>query len=368
MNIKDCITPCWLLEEDKLRHNIVTWQQRADSHGKELWPMIKTHKSSAIARRQKEAGAAGFLTGTLREAEVLLEQGLGPIMHAYPVAGEPNLERALALAEKGRILFSLDGEANSRQLSEAWRRRTGTPELEVMLIIDSGLHRLGVQPELAGALGQLIHSLPGLRLVGVATHPGAVYGATGPAQLEPMARATDDILQRARAGIEKRGIALRYVASGSTPSFEGEMASPVINVVRPGNYVYFDQTQMAVMGIPAASCALTVLATVIAQPSADRLIIDAGSKALSTDLGAHTTGALSDYGYILEQPGLKLVKVSEEISKIQVGPQGTEVRVGDQLRIIPNHTCPVNNLADRLTLVRGSRVTGHIAIDMKTMS
>src|SRR4029453_14182709 len=59
---------------------------------------------------------------------------------------------------------------------------------------------------------------------------------------------------------------------------------PGLAELRPGNYVYFDRTQVALGAATLADCALTVLATVVSAPAADRIIIlDCGSKTLTND-------------------------------------------------------------------------------------
>ena len=359
MNLNDYYTPCVMVDYDKLLKNIQDYQSRADQAGKELWPMIKTHKCSLIAKLQKMNGAAGFLAGTLRECEVLLEQKLGPVMFAL------NGAKALQIGRKGRLIYSLDGEANSRQLSEGWLARQEADraledfnaldkdkkELEVMMIINSGLHRFGIQPELAGSLGRFISSLPGLKLVGISTHPGQVYGASGPSEIAGIAAAEERALRIAYDGLKRKGIEIRYVAAGSTPTFSEELNSDLINVVRPGNYVFHDQIQMNLMGKEEEDCALTVLATVIARPSLDRLMIDAGSKVFALDQGAHAIALMDDYGKILGHPELKLVGLSEEVGKIAVDKGVTTVKVGDELN-----------------LVRGEKMVGTMPVNLKHIS
>ena len=66
-------TPAILLDLDKLEHNIQSWQALCNENGKELWPMIKTHKSTALAKMQLDAGATGFLCGTLDECEMVYQ-------------------------------------------------------------------------------------------------------------------------------------------------------------------------------------------------------------------------------------------------------------------------------------------------------
>ena len=56
--------------------------------------------------------------------------------------------------------------------------------------------------------------------------------------------------------------------------------------MRPGNYVYFDRTQVGARRRRVDDCALTVLARVVSRPAADRVILDSGSKTLTNDLRA----------------------------------------------------------------------------------
>lgn len=368
VELKDLQTPCWLVDPDQLQANIDGFQAMANAHRKQLWPMIKTHKSTVIARLQKTAGAQGFLTGTLQESQVLLEQDLGPVMYAYPVAGEANLKRALEIGRMGRLILSVDGEANARLLSDVWQRSAkdvpNCPRQEVLMIIDSGLHRFGVLPERAGSLGQVIEQLPGLQLIGISTHPGQVYGAGNPSQAHQVAKDAAAAMRTAYENLKAAGLEIALVATGSTPTFITDSEDDLINTLRPGNYVFFDQTQIQLMEIPEHQCALTVLATVVANPSEDLLMIDAGSKCLALDKGAHGTSAAADYGRIIGHPELSLFSLSEEVGRIRINGY-TDVKVGDQLRIIPNHTCPVANLADRLLLVREGRVIGTCPVDMK---
>jgi D-serine deaminase-like pyridoxal phosphate-dependent protein len=56
-----------------------------------------------------------------------------------------------------------------------------------------------------------------------------------------------------------------------------------VTELRPGTYVYFDRTQVALGAARVEDCALTVLAMVVSKPAADRVVLDCGSKTLSTD-------------------------------------------------------------------------------------
>ncbi len=104
--------------------------------------------------------------------------------------------------------------------------------------------------------------------------------------------------------------------------------------------------------------ALTVLATVVSA-NADYLVVDAGSKTLSSDTGAHGLSLLSGYGvaHAVEEVGsginpMIVERLSEEHGLLR--HNGAPLPIGSRVRIIPNHACTAANLADRYTVVRGN--------------
>ena len=107
-------------------------------------------------------------------------------------------------------------------------------------------------------------------------------------------------------------------------------------------YVFNDRLVMSSGGATREDCALRVVATVVARPAPDRLILDAGSKTLAKD-----TCPQGGFGEICGHPDLHLAGLSEEHGTV-AAPGGTGLQIGDVVQIIPNHVCPVVNLADRL--------------------
>lgn len=153
-----------------------------------------------------------------------------------------------------------------------------------------------------------------------------------------------------KARLEEDGVAVPEVSVGSTPTELSRESFEGITEIRPGNYVFLDRTQLRLGVCQEADCALFVLATVVSAND-DYLIVDAGSKTLSSDAGAHGSGAPgSGLAVPLRGgPGLELVKLSEEHGFLR--RDGRDLQVGERLLILPNHACPVANLADELSVV-----------------
>lgn len=358
-------TPAFLLDLDIFEANLGEMATLSRQAGVQLWPMVKTHKSTAIAKQQREHGAAGFLTGTLDEAETLVNCGFEDIMLAYPVAGRENIARVAALAGRARITIGLDGQAAARDLAAALADAGLT--LDYLIIIDCGLHRFGVPPVAAADLAAALAGFKQLRLRGIATHPGQVYGASGPAEVAAVARDEVAALNQAKDSLLQHGFACPVVATGSTPTARPAAASGVVTVLRPGNYVFYDNSQVALGVVPPERCALAVLATIIAHPRPDTFIIDAGSKCFGLDRGAHGSELTTGYGLIQGHPELTLAGLSEEVGKVRIFA-ATSLDVGDKIAVVPNHACSAANLTGWLVGHRQGNLEAAIAVDMRSNS
>src|SRR5690606_25653670 len=91
------------------------------------------------------------------------------------------------------------------------------------------------------------------------------------------------------------------------------------------------------------------LASVVSVPTSNRAIIDAGSKILTSDLLG-----LTGFGHVLGRDDISVDQLSEEHGRlITAGPIG--LRVGDRVRIVPNHACVVTNMVDTVFAIGDCR-------------
>lgn len=362
MNISEIETPAILLDLDVMEDNIRRCADLARDHGKQLWPMVKTHKSLELAARQAEAGAAGFLCGTLDEAEALAKAGYRRLMYAYPVATEVSIRRALRLQSSCELILRIDGTEAARALNAA----AGKDGLRVpyTIIIDAGLHRFGVPPREAGAFARELGQFENLVFRGISSHPGHVYGASSARELPRYCREEREALRLALASLREEGFSAEIVSSGSTPTFAGTVADENLGIYHPGNYIFNDAIQLSTDTATREQCALTVLASVISRPREELLICDAGAKCLGLDLGAHGNASIRGHGLVLGHPELSVDSLSEEVGKLHVHGE-TSLKVGDKVRIIPNHACSAANLTSFYIGVRGDRVDHVIPVDIR---
>lgn len=348
-------TPAVLVDLDVLARNIARMQERARAAGVKLRPHAKTHKSPEVGRMQIAAGASGLTLAKTSEAEVFAAHGFEDIFLGYPVFGADKARRLLVLADRIRLAVGVDSVEGARSLGDVFH--AAGRRLAVRLKIDSGFLRVGVRPEDAAAMARRIAELPGIAFAGVFTHAGQGYGGLTPEEVARTGSEEGRIVVEAAQAVRAAGLAVEDVSLGSTPNVRAAMTVSGVTECRPGTYVYNDRSQVALGSAHAEDCAMTVLATVVSVPAHDRAVVDAGSKTLSTD---PMRPSADGHGRIVGGES-RVARLSEEHGVIAVA-EGESFRVGQRVRILPNHACVVSNLHDRLVAVRGDAVEGEIQV------
>jgi D-serine deaminase-like pyridoxal phosphate-dependent protein len=339
MRVTELETPVLTVEIDRVERNIASLQRYCDEHGLALRPHTKTHKLPQIARLQVDAGAHGITCQKLGEAEVMADAGFDDIMVTYPLVGRGKAERLAALA--GRVRMSVVGDSNA--VAEGLSQVLGAGDVSVDFLVecDTGFGRTGVQsPEEAAALAERVATLPGLRFAGLMTYPSLPEG--GP------------WLREAREAVERRGIEVESVSGGGTPLARRTHELGVVTELRAGTYVYGDRTCVALRCMELDDCAVHVVATVVSRPTSDRAIVDAGSKALTSDPVA--AKGEDGFGYLLEHPEAVVYRLNEEHGYVDVSRCDPKPNVGDVVRILPNHVCVAVNLQDEIVVSRDGTV------------
>src|SRR5699024_7307685 len=284
-------------------------------------------------------------------AEVMAEGGIDNILIAYPIANEAKIDRIKQLRTKAHIIVAVDSVEQAKMLAT---RFTEENPLHVWIKVNSGLNRVGVEPnEEVVTLAKSIKETGSLYLDGIFTHAGQAYGAATTEELEEIGRKEAETVLESVRLCEEVGITIRHRSIGSTPTYRIAGAVVGITEIRPGNAVFFDMVQvglgvatkeecavtvktsgvsvkkdrvvlvagvvvgfteirpgnavffdMVQVGLGVATkeeCALTVKTSVVSVKK-DRVVLDAGSKTLALDRGAHGNDSIQGHGYIKEYP------------------------------------------------------------------
>ena len=330
-----------LVDLGRAEANIVKLQTYCDEHGLANRPHIKTHKLPLLAHRQLTAGAAGITVQTLGEAEVMLAAGIDDMLLTYNPIGEAKAMRLARLALQARIRVAVDNEVALATVASA--AATAQREIGVLVEFESGKARQGVlEPSDALALAQRVDQAPHLRFLGLMTYP--------------CSDAVGAWVAEAHALFAGAGLGIAVVSAGGTPGMWRAHEIPGITEYRAGTSVYHDRKSVAVGSASLDECALHVHATLVSRPTPTRGVIDAGSKSLTSDLVPASVG--EGYGLILEYPEAVIRELSEEHGVVDFGACERAPRIGERLRIVPNHVCPVSNLVDEVHLHRDGSLLG----------
>jgi D-serine deaminase-like pyridoxal phosphate-dependent protein len=342
---RDYGTPAVVIDMDRVERNIARIQAACNEAGVANRPHIKTHKSPLLAKLQIAAGARGITCQKLGEAEVMAEAGIDDILVSYNLIGEEKMARLGALQAKATITVAADNPTVIAGLPQA-AKISGRP-LPVVIECDTGRKRAGVEtPAEAIALARSVAASEGLSFAGFMLYPTE----TGWSEAQ-------EFYDEALAGVRAAGLEPTMVSTGGTPNLKNLGKLRGATEHRFGTYIYNDRMQVAAGVADWDDCALNVYATVVSRAAADRGILDAGSKTLTSD-----TGGLDGHGLILEHPEAKIARFAEEHGFLDLTRSNTRPAVGDVVRIVPNHVCVVVNMVDEVVMVRGDEIIGTLPV------
>lgn len=336
MHISELDTPVMVVDLDVLEANLQRLQEALCALGVKGRPHIKTHKIPAFGHKQLEAGAIGICCQKVGEAEVFAQAAFRDILVAFNVVGKPKTERLARLQRLSRVTTALDSRETLEGLAAA-AREEGV-QIPVVVEVDAGGHRAGVQSaDQVLDLARAVERRPELCFEGLMCYPTT-------AGVIPT-------LQEAREKLERAGLPPRIVSGGGTGK-HALAREAGLTEHRSGTYAYNDMTCVRRGAATLEQCAMQVLVTVVSTASPGWATVDGGSKTFTNDAlepGGHN-------GYVLEYPDIHLHHMNEEHGVLRMDGSTRTPRVGEKLRIIPNHACGTTNLHDYVAAHRGGRV------------
>jgi D-serine deaminase-like pyridoxal phosphate-dependent protein len=346
-------TPALLLDLDRFERNVERMASHVRAAGKALRPHAKTHRCPEIARRQVAAGALGVACAKLGEAEVMARAGIRGLLITTEVVAPSAIRRLMRLAgEAPDTMVVVDNAENVDALAHAAAEDGVT--VNVLVDIDVGGRRTGAQPgEPALALGRRVAAARSLRLRGLQGYAGHCAHVVG---WDARRRASHEAmapLMETRRLFETAGLPVEIVAGGSTGTHDIDVELAGLTELQSGSYCVMDLDYRRIGGRRGAAMtefemALTVVATVVSVPTADRAMVDAGLKAFSTDKPFPPEA--------VERPGIEYGFAGDEHGRLTIIDRQRLVRLGERIEFFPPHCDPTFNLYDRVWCVRAGKV------------
>lgn len=220
------LRPVWAeINLDHYVHNIQEIKRRYP--GVKIMAVVKAnaygHGAVELSKAAIQAGADRLAIAVVDEGIELRKAGIDVPIHILGGAAEKQWVQVVDY-DLIQTVFDLNTARNLSQIAQEKGKR-----VRIHLKVDTGMGRIGFQPEEAGEAAAAIFALPNIDLEGLMTHLATADETDKSYTLQQMER-----YRRALHDIEARGIriSLRHVANSATimdlPDFHFDMVRPGI--------------------------------------------------------------------------------------------------------------------------------------------
>ena len=330
---RQIISPALIVYRELLEANLDAMIRIAGTPAR-LRPHCKTHKMPQVTKIELARGISKHKCATFAEAEMLADAGVPDIFLSYNLVG-PNIGRAVEFVKKfPHVSFQVQADHPGPIAALGQAMSSAGMVVEVLLDLDVGQHRTGVLVgPLAKELYQTIAATAGLRAGGFHVYDGHQHqisrderAAAVNAEWEKVVALRDDL--------ERSGLRVPRIVCGGTGSFPiyAEMQDPAIEL-SPGTCIFNDAGYSETFPDLVFKPATAILTRVISRPTADRITLDLGYKAVASDPPVGQRLILPDL------PDAEQILQNEEHLVVRTARAG-EFQPGDELFAIPRHICP----------------------------
>jgi D-serine deaminase-like pyridoxal phosphate-dependent protein len=283
----------------------------------------------------------------------MVRAGVRGVLLTSPVLEPGKIARMMVLAQTGDVLLTVGHARQVELLSEAAQQAGAI--VNVLVDIDVGDRRTGILPgEPALELARFVVRNKRLRLRGLQAYAGHASHVVGFLQRQKLAREAMGRAVATRELLAKNGLDVAILSGGSTGTYNIDSAVRGVTELQVGSYVFMDVDYRRIGGRNEQAVytdfrpSLTVLTTVVSATHADRVTVDAGTKALDTTVPWRAEA--------LNHPGLTYHPGGDEFG-ILTAQKGTRLpRLAERLEFIVPHCDPTTNLFDRIYAMRGDGV------------
>lgn len=346
---KGLSTPALLVDLDGMESNLRWMAAFFQNTPAKLRPHFKPHQVISLASKQVEAGAIGVTCARLEHAEALVERGLTNVFVASEIAGERMVRRFVELSRQASVVAPVDSAKVISDMARLARDRT--QELNLVVDLDLGLNRCGVPAgEAVLRLAELILA-SGMTFRGLMGYHGNLRLPSGP-EKEQRTRAALRNLIQTKLLLEHNSIPVEIVSCGGTSDYSIAAAFPGVTEIQAGSYLLMDTWYQSIA--PEFKPALSVLATVISKTVENRLVANAGVKAISAERGLPPIKGRQD---------LRVRAMHAEHTLIDILHPSSSVEVGDEIEIWVQHLDATISLHERMYGVRNGKVVETLRIE-----
>jgi len=350
MKTHEIETPALLLDLDCMESNLTQMASFFRQTQAKLRPHFKNHRILPLARKQLEAGAIGITCARLRQAELLASHGIKDILVANEIAGDSQIKQFIDISQQADVIVAVDNEKVIADMARLARNRN--TQVNVLIDIDVGLKRCGVATEQAALRLARLALEQGLRVRGVMGYEGHLQPLLPGPEKERSVKSAMQRLIDSKNLIEREGIPCEIASCGGTGTYSIVARIPGVTEIQAGSYLLTD-TGYTVFASEFKRT-LSLLVTVLSKTPGERIVVDAGIKAMSGERGLPLVKGTE---------GLKVKALHAEHGVIEIQDPSVSVEVGDKIELWVHYHDGTINLHNRAHGIRNGEVEEVLRIE-----
>ena len=366
-NLEELDTPCLILDKSLLEKNCFKARKKCLELNTILRPHVKTPKSIEIAKIALDNQIGPITVSTLNEAEYFAGAGFKDILYAVCIIPK-KLKRLNFIQQKYSCMIRMviDSVFVAQEILNYSKLHNAN--FEILIEIDCGEGRSGLfhQDQKIRDISRVFAENDQTNLIGVLTHAGHSYSTKDKNEILSISN-----IERAEALASIKNFSnfnkmSPVISVGSTPTMFLASNLDGISEIRAGIYMFWDLAQASRGICKIEEIAISVLASVIGHNhQRKRIIIDAGSLALSKDVSANNFMKEAGYGLVCNPDtgipfdGLNVSEVHQEHGSIDL--ESTDwfenFPIGSLVRILPNHACLTCAAHEKYNVLENEQIT-----------
>ncbi len=329
IKITEIDTPSIIVDLNLVEENIKKMQDFANDNNVSMRPHSKTNKSPYWAKKQVNAGAIGICCAKLGEAEMMAEGGIKEILIPNQIVTEQKINRLVEVNKKSKVMVAVENKDNVSNLSNHFENNS--MKLSVIIEVNVGMDRCGVELDEIVNFAQFIIDKPGLEFEGIMGYEGHTVNIDNfEDRVNETTKAMDKLIN-AKKLLEENGINVNIVSASGTGTYNITSKIPGITELQCGSYIFMDGNYLKIFN--DFQPALSLLCTVVSRRD-NRIVIDCGLKSVSMDQGLPE---------VVYPKGVKLISLSEEHCKCEIEGD-VDLKIGDKVFVRPMHSDTTINL------------------------
>jgi D-serine deaminase-like pyridoxal phosphate-dependent protein len=338
--------PTLLLDETKAKENLEYVFEKIKRQNITFRPHFKTDQSAAIGEWFRELGINQITVSSVEMAEYFANSGWNDILMAFPI-NLREINGIEKLAQSITLSVLIEARDVAAQLDSLIDTKIG-----VWIKVDVGSGRTGIvwsDLEKIEIIAKFVKFSRNLQLLGVLTHSGHTYRATGQSEIQRIYNESLERLQTIKKHLEAKLLGPIKISVGDTPSTIAVSDFGDIDEIRPGNFIFYD-VQQSIAGVCGIENIAVAVACPVVSTHPERLeaTIYGGAIHFSKDFFQYQ-GSTIAYGYVVavtengwdDQKVIGYVKsLSQEHGILRIYETEMEnVKPGDIICVLPAHSC-----------------------------